>query len=162
MLSDQLRASGLKENTWEVFLHPECWQGEPFLHAPSCPGQQRALQLHDRQRLQALSLFSLTGLPDWKTNRNSRPEPLHSHNGIPLKTYSHSLRIISTFQKVKSAPMKGTCVGHHTAGSLGSHQFLSHLFYSQESWKCLWQKFWGGQLIPPAVHNAKASFAHEY
>lgn len=143
MLSDQLRASGLKESTLEVFLHPECWQGEPFLHAPSCPGQQRALQLHDRLRLEALSLLSLTGLPDWKTDVNSRPEPLHSHNWIPLKTYPHSLRIISTFERVKGALMKGTCVGH-TAGCLRSHQLLSHLFYSQESWKCLWQKLWRG------------------
>lgn len=54
--------------------------------------------------------------------------------------------------------MKGTCVGHRTAGCLRSHQLLSHLFYSQESWKCLWQKLWrGNECLPQSITPKQVS-----
>lgn len=129
MLSNQLRASGFKGSILHIFLYLEESGGRKShsVHAPFFPGQQRALQLHEKQTLSAPSV----ALPALLTKRlvNPRPaEPYCSPNLIPLKTYSHSLRINSTHNRVNEASVKENCVAHSTADCLRSHQ-SSHTSY---------------------------------
>lgn len=134
MLSDQLRASGFKGSIFHIFLYLEESGGRKSysVHAPFFPGQQRALQLHERQTLSAPSVALLALLTERLVNPKPA-EPYCSQNRIPLKTYLHSLRISSTLNRVNGASVKENCVAHHTADCLRSHQLLSHLLYPKEN-----------------------------
>ena len=129
MLSGGRRAAGFSNGAFWGFSYTWRRAGKsPAAHAPFSLRQQRALQLHERQKL------SLPGL--WR-GVNSRPlfPQLNSTESILLfpKNDQH------TQKRANGALVRGNLVAHQTAGCLTAHQLFPHLSCSKESWKCLQQ-----------------------